>query len=82
MKQMQTRRSLRSRNLCGTISVCLREGFLVNYPQRKAKVIAAQEQIASMRAYGLAAEYANCANSQILTGEGHSLAVSRKKVSS
>jgi hypothetical protein len=72
----------RDRNLFGTISVCLREGLLVHYQQRKAKVIAEQEQIASMRAYGLAAEYANCANSQILTGEGRSLAVSRKKVSS
>ena len=34
-------------------------------------------QIASMWAHGLAAEHANCANSQILAG-GRSLAVSRK----
>ena len=55
---------------------------LIDFTPRKEKVIAELREIALAWACGRTVENARFANSQILTGGGHSLAVSRKKVSS
>ena len=50
---------------------------MIDCPQRKAKVIAALNEISPEWACGMAVKNANSANSQNLTGEGRSLTVSR-----
>ena len=57
-------------NVAAEFCNCQREGNLIDYPPRKAKVIAALNEISPAWACGMAVKNANSANSQNLTGGG------------